>query len=589
MTPTPLALARETGRTVAASVPEAGVIVAGRDLRVLHVQGSLLGRHGHRADLWIGRPLAETLPAAAWAELRPRYEAACSGLPQSFDYHSHDGRHAYWVQISPVPDAAGDVTSVVAVLLDVTARLELQDELAQSEARLREAERMVGVGSWELDLAGGGITCSDGFRRILGVPLDAAIDLDSFLGRVHPDDRDVVRAAIERGVREGSASVQYRIVRDDGSVRTLAVKGETIADSQGNTGHLRGAALDVTDQHEAEAERLRAVSLFRQAFDAAPIGMVLAAPDDLRLTRVNDAMCRILARGRDELLATTIAELTHPEDLPSVEAARRAMLDGVASHQQFEKRYVRPDGTVVWAALHVTPVLSPAGAIEAFCSQVIDVTERRERVAELDAARIESLTRLAIASEYRDDDTHEHTQRVARTAEQLGRALALGEADLALLHQAAPLHDVGKIGIPDAILLKPGKLTADERATVERHTLIGADILSESASPVLQLAERIALSHHERWDGSGYPFGLRGEDIPLAGRIVAIADVFDALTHDRPYKSAWPVQEAIDHIRSQRGSHFDPRVVDAFDTLDHASLLAPVGGAQAPRERCRSR
>ena len=199
-----------------------------------------------------------------------------------------------------------------------------------------------------------------------------------------------------------------------------------------------------------------------------------------------------------------------------------------------------------------------------------------ERTCELEQARLDVLGRLALAAEYRDDDTQEHAWRIGRTCGLLADAIGLEQRQAELLRRAAPLHDIGKIGIPDAILLKPGKLTEEEFAEMKTHTTIGAGILSGSQSALLVLAERIALSHHERWDGGGYPAGCRGEEISLAGRIVAIADVFDALTHERPYKRAWPVDEAVGEVLGQRGRQFDPDLLDVFATLDHAALLRPV-------------
>jgi putative two-component system response regulator len=187
----------------------------------------------------------------------------------------------------------------------------------------------------------------------------------------------------------------------------------------------------------------------------------------------------------------------------------------------------------------------------------------RERTRELEAAQIEIIERLARAAEFRDDNTGQHTERVGQMAALLGREIGLPDAQVSLIRRAAPLHDVGKIGIPDAILLKLGKLTPAEFELVKTHTTIGARILSGSRFALLRLAEEIAFSHHERWDGSGYA-GLAGEQIPLAGRIVAVADVFDALTQKRPYKSAWPVDEAVAEIDRQRGRQFDPKMVDAF-------------------------
>jgi putative two-component system response regulator len=187
----------------------------------------------------------------------------------------------------------------------------------------------------------------------------------------------------------------------------------------------------------------------------------------------------------------------------------------------------------------------------------------RDRTRELEAAQIEIIERLARAAEFRDDNTGQHTERVGQMSALLARQIGLSDTQVSLIRRAAPLHDVGKIGIPDSILMKLGKLTAEEFELVKTHTTIGARILSGSRFTILRLAEEIAYNHHERWDGSGY-VGTRGSDIPLAGRIVAVADVFDALTQKRPYKAAWPVTEAIAEIDRQRGRQFDPALVDAF-------------------------
>jgi putative two-component system response regulator len=203
-----------------------------------------------------------------------------------------------------------------------------------------------------------------------------------------------------------------------------------------------------------------------------------------------------------------------------------------------------------------------------------------ERTADLEQARIELLERLALAAEYRDDNTQEHAQRVGRTTALLAEVMGLSGAEIELLLRAAPLHDIGKIGVPDAILLKSAPLTNEEFGVMKVHTTIGAEILSGSEFDLLQTAQRIAASHHERWDGGGYPRGLHGTQIPLAGRLVAIADVFDALVNERPYKLAWPLERAVEEIVALRGTHFDPAVVDAFEQLDHEALLNPIAVPQ---------
>jgi HD-GYP domain-containing protein (c-di-GMP phosphodiesterase class II) len=177
------------------------------------------------------------------------------------------------------------------------------------------------------------------------------------------------------------------------------------------------------------------------------------------------------------------------------------------------------------------------------------------------------IQRLGVAAEYRDDDTGQHTRRVGRLSELIGAALDLPEEQLLLLRQAAPLHDVGKIGIPDSILLKRGRLTREEFERMKAHTSVGAAMLAGRNFPLLEMAEEIALCHHERWDGTCYPRGIDAEAIPLAARIVAVADVFDALTHARPYKEAWTVTDAITEISRQRGKQFDGAIVDAFQRV----------------------
>jgi putative two-component system response regulator len=212
------------------------------------------------------------------------------------------------------------------------------------------------------------------------------------------------------------------------------------------------------------------------------------------------------------------------------------------------------------------------------------VLERRvqERTQDLEEARLEILERLAVAAEFRDDDTGEHTRRVGRTSALIARAIGLDDESVELIRQAAPLHDIGKIGISDRILLKPGKLTPEERARMQTHVSIGRSILSGSRSPLLQMAEQVASTHHEWWDGSGYMWGLADTAIPVVGRIVAVADVFDALTHDRPYKEAWPVEKAAAEIKHLSGRQFDPEVVEAFCQLDHDELVRRFSPAPAP-------
>jgi putative two-component system response regulator len=188
----------------------------------------------------------------------------------------------------------------------------------------------------------------------------------------------------------------------------------------------------------------------------------------------------------------------------------------------------------------------------------------RDRTRQLAEAQVEILNHLAVVSEYQDDDTSQHTKRIGAMAGMVARALGQSEEQIELIRLAAPLHDIGKVGVPNHILLRADQLMPSEYEIMRSHTTVGGEILAKSKFPILQLAREIALYHHERWDGMGYPQRLKGEHIPLSARIVAVADTFDALTQGRPYKKAISFQEATKEIRAQAGQQFDPQVVQAF-------------------------
>jgi putative two-component system response regulator len=190
--------------------------------------------------------------------------------------------------------------------------------------------------------------------------------------------------------------------------------------------------------------------------------------------------------------------------------------------------------------------------------------EVRKATAEIAAREKEAILQLSRAAEYRDPETGAHLLRMSNYTRLIAGKMGLPEKEQQLLLEASPMHDIGKVGTPDAILLKPGRLDPEEFEIMKRHAEIGYEILSCSAAPLLRTAAQIALAHHEKFDGSGYPRGLAGDAIPLYGRIVAVADVFDALTSERPYKRAWPLEKAVEFLREGSGSHFDPHCVEAF-------------------------
>jgi putative two-component system response regulator len=260
------------------------------------------------------------------------------------------------------------------------------------------------------------------------------------------------------------------------------------------------------------------------------------------------------------------ADRLHPEDRD------RAIAEEVRCRETgqdlvCEYRMLARDGRVVWIRDEAA-MIRHEGSPHHLQGLMFDVSAEKEAQASLRRSREETINRLARAAELRDDDTGSHIERVSRYSELIAARLGHDPDQREQLRIASPMHDVGKIGIADAILHKPGPLDPGERAEMQRHAEIGRGILAGSGAEILDLAAEIAWTHHERFDGGGYPRGLEGDQIPLEGRIVAVADVFDALTNDRVYRPAFSYADAIEMMRAERGSHFDPEVLDAFLDAD---------------------
>ncbi|MDF3125028.1 HD domain-containing phosphohydrolase [Rheinheimera sp. 1928-s] len=217
-------------------------------------------------------------------------------------------------------------------------------------------------------------------------------------------------------------------------------------------------------------------------------------------------------------------------------------------------------GFEVGAVDYITKPISPA-VVRARVKTHLSLVQAQE----LKQTRLQVIQRLGRAAEYKDNETGLHVMRMSHYAQVLALAYGFSEQKAEDLLHAAPMHDIGKIGIADNILLKPGKLTGEEYTEMQKHPLIGAEIIGDCESDLLKMAKAVALYHHEKWDGTGYPFGLSAEQIPVEARIVALSDVFDALTSARPYKQAWSIEDTLQHIRQQKGLHFEPKLVDLLD------------------------
>jgi PAS domain S-box-containing protein len=326
---------------------------------------------------------------------------------------------------------------------------------------------------------------------------------------------------------------------------------------------------------------------------------LLAAVDGQgRFRQVNPAWSRALGHGVETLLSSELIELVHRDERADVRAQievgpnmPRAVVESCNRFQASDGKYRWLEWGMSGSSSHGLAHMVARDITEQHTAQVQLANSARslelkilERTQELDEARAETLQLLAAAVEYRDDSTFEHTERVGLIAAEVAARLGMRGEQVRRLREAAPLHDVGKIAIPDAILLKPGRLSPRQQRVMHTHAALGARLLSRSSSPVLQMAAVIAATHHEWWDGSGYPNGLAGERIPLVGRVVAVADVFDALTHERPYMAAWSVKQAIARIQRSSGTQFDPRVVDAFLAVYEDARLTTV---QAPPQDSR--
>jgi putative two-component system response regulator len=326
-----------------------------------------------------------------------------------------------------------------------------------------------------------------------------------------------------------------------------------------------------------------------------PLPLLLAVDDEagnLQLLRqiLQDSYRMLYAKDGPRALA--LARQEKP-DLILLDV----MMPGMSGHEVCRQLKADPVCAAI-PVIFVTALSEPRDEVTGFEAGAVDYITKpvsppivRARVRthlslvradELRETRLQIVQRLGLAAEYKDNETGLHVIRMSHYARLLALAAGLHEAEAEDLLHAAPMHDVGKIGIPDRILQKPGKLDADEWAIMQTHAAIGGDIIGEHRHGMLAMAREIALTHHEKWDGSGYPCGLAGQAIPLVGRIVAVADVFDALTSARPYKPAWSVEQAVDFLREQRGRHFDPELVDLF--LDQLPAVCAIRDRWAEEE-----
>jgi putative two-component system response regulator len=365
----------------------------------------------------------------------------------------------------------------------------------------------------------------------------------------------------------------------DGTLRFVRMTIAPVRDRDGRVIGSSAVTRDISEQKRAEAQLRDSEERYRSVVEALHDGIRIVDREG-RTIGMNASALRILMTDEQEMRSARTSDrrtaLIHEDGSPfrQDEIPTEVVLRSGKPISGVILGYVKESGEVRWLEINCAPLFRPGEEQPyAAVSSFSDITAQKHALEALEAARLEDLKRLALLSEFRDDETRRHTERVARAAQLVAVQLGMDEHYVWMIGRAAPLHDVGKVGIPDSILLKPGRLTDEEFKVMKSHTAIGGQILAESNFHVLQMGMEIALTHHERFDGGGYPCGLRGEEIPLCGRIVAVTDAFDAMTHKRPYKDAIPAAEAAAELRRCAGTQFDPRVVEAFMRLEYEALV----------------
>lgn len=404
---------------------------------------------------------------------------------------------------------------------------------------------------------------------------------------LHPEEvvETLEQEAIPQAIEEGNWQGETVLLTAENE--RLPVSQVVIAhkDQEGELNFISTIVRDISNQKAAERRLETLARAVREAPSSILIADVEPGEVEAELLWANPEFESLTGYRVEEMQGQGIRSLFVglETEVGKINEFQQAIREGHLFQDVL--RLYRHNDEVRIIDVRMTPLTNEQGQTTRIVIAAADITAQEERkrwleeevqkrTQKLEKARREVLQRLARAAEYRDDETGQHTRRVGQMSRRIAAELGWSTEKLKLLEETAPLHDLGKIGIPDVILLKPGALSKYEWEIMKEHTTIGADLLAGGESQLAQMAESIARTHHERWDGQGYPRGLKGAHIPMAGRIVAVVDAFDALTHDRPYKEAWPVEKAVEEIVSGKAERYDPTIVEAFiERLDELAEL----------------
>jgi PAS domain S-box-containing protein len=479
-----------------------------------------------------------------------------------------------------VASLARDFNEMTEAMLDRTTRLQ------QSEQKFRDVLEVSRDLIYKLNLETRTYDyVSPSAVQLLGfTPQEiTAMGVREVRMRFHPDDRK--RFGSFPSDPPGSTAedrmapvVEYRWLRKDGEYRWLSDDRAFVRDENGKVLAVVGTVRDVTNRKAAEDALRESEQKFRGLSASAPVG-IYSADLQGRFTYVNEHLLDTLGLGPEEVLGRNWARNLHPDDR---QATVGEVLKAASEMRALSREYriVRPGGEVRWLRTAASMILSRDGSPLSYVGAVEDITERKQIEEDKQTAFENTVMLLAVAAEARDPYTENHLLRIRGYSEAIASELGLSPREAREIGLASLLHDIGKIRVPDSILTKPGPLTAEEWGIIKQHPIWGEDLLP--LHPSFESARQIARWHHENWDGTGYPDGLRGEEIPIGAAVTAVADGFDAMTTERPYKGAWPPGRAIREIRQNKGLRYSPKVVEAFERALRQGEIKKVATTSPP-------
>lgn len=474
----------------------------------------------------------------------------------------------------PICGADGLPTGLTGMGRDITERRRTEEALRKSDARYqRIAGNLPGMVFQCVvypDLSLTFSYVSEGCRAIYDAePKEIVADPSLITANVHPEDQKAFAASLAAVVADQAPwSWEGRIVTKAGKVKWIS--GHSNAERQPNGDTVcEGQLQDVTERWAARTALYESEVRYRSLVEHSPEAVVVYS--DSQIVYANDAAARLFAAPRpDNLLGLPIFDLIHPDCHPLVRTRAMRTQEQGKQNPLIEQKYMCLDGTVIdveVVSTSVTYLGKPAGQ-----AQIRDITHRKktekaifglnQEIVQAYDATIEGWSR---ALDLRDHETEGHSRRVTDMTLRLAQRVGLSSSELVHIKRGALLHDIGKMGVPDSILLKPGPLDTTEWEIMRRHPVLAKEMLDPAE--FLRPALDIPYCHHEKWDGTGYPQGLSGEEIPLAARLFALVDVWDALSSDRPYRAAWPLERVKDHLHRLAGTHFDPDLVSVFLSL----------------------